>query len=67
MGCPFFFFFFFLEKKIGFQKQFVLRKIKIARRTQFKAKIAKHRKKKNDTDEIGNVLLKHVFTTESIT
>jgi hypothetical protein len=29
----------------------------------FKVKITKHGKKKNDMDEIGNIMLKHVFTS----
>ena len=38
--------------------------IKISKDTEtlFKAKITKHGKKKNNNDEIGNILLKHVFT-----
>jgi hypothetical protein len=37
------------------------RKVAIGR-LEFKVKITKHDKKKNDKDVIGNILLKHVFT-----
>jgi hypothetical protein len=39
--------------------------IKISKDTEtlFKAKITKHGKKKNDKDNIGNILLKYVFTS----
>jgi hypothetical protein len=49
-------------KKNQISKQFVFRKIK-RNRGEFKAKITKHGKKKNDKDEIGNIPLKHVFTS----
>ena len=43
-------------------KQFVLRKTK-RYRWQFKARITKDGKNKNDKDEIGNILLKHMSTS----
>jgi hypothetical protein len=41
-------------------KQFVFKKDTEA---SFKTKITNHGKKKNDKDEIGNILLKHAFTS----
>ena len=49
-----------LESKNWNSKQFGLRKLKDTE-TKLKAKIKKHGEKKNDKDEIGNNLLKHVF------
>jgi hypothetical protein len=51
---------FFLEKN-QISKQLILRKIKSYLRRYLKVKL--HGKKKNDKDEIGNILLKHVFTS----
>ena len=48
-------------RKHRISKQFVLRKIKKILGIIHK-KITKHCKNKNDKDEIGNILLKHVFT-----
>ena len=46
-----------------FFKTFCIKKNQKTLRHNSKAKIAKHGKKKNDKDEIGNIMLKHVFTS----
>ena len=49
------------RKKIEFQNNWLQEQAKNTD-AKFKAKITKHDKKKNDKDEIGNILLKHVLT-----
>ena len=50
----------FTQKKNRISKQFVFKKDTEA---SFKTKITNHGKKKNDKDEIGDILLKHAFTS----
>ena len=50
----------FHKKNIGFQNNLFLEKSKDTE-VQFKVKIRKHGKKKNDKDEIGNIVFKIRF------